>query len=757
MGSRDRMAEMRMRDDTATVMLEEVATSATTVQAGIVPDLETQVTIAVVTMLTGPALGTQAMIDAITPIVPRGNLTVIVMLVLGVRTEGSTTSTLVVNVAVVRTVIPTTTGADLPIGPGTTAKEAEVLLARQTLKGMKGARAGVGVDRLAGQSRFDEGPGRYAPRNGSTRGDNDSDFSINMNRDIPSTEPLVDSPRRVPTNKTGGRLNTRPTNGSAAGGPAEEQQNGASLPDFLNSIGSIQQDCDRISDGIKKIKSLQSRIIGSTVADEVTSLNRQLDRANDQTSGLLSSVRKRLKALSAETGSMKATTEKQTRQMQQSTVARRLLEIADEYQSCQSTFKQRYKQRVAREIKNARPDATPAEIERALDGNIGSAFSQQLLSSRSAQSRRVLEEVQTRQEALAKLESSMTELVTLFQEMQALLEVQQEVINEVEVHVDNTVQYIEDGSKEMTKAIGSARSARKFKVWILIIVLVVLVIAAVVVYIEDQKKQLARRFILSSPPGEVNDVFNDVRVLLDDDDLLQEAVSEPFREYNTENFLNVKPPDADHDMLITTFGEIEPGRYVDPRSRQSFEFDHVRQVLSNAAPYEADEETEPFRVAVESAVAAYVEDHFADGLFAVYGLPGKTVTVAIVDNKYNPNNFWNGRWTSHWTASADAAAVNGVAKINVHYYEDGNVQLRTTKEAKLTLPTIPSEPEAFAKALVKLIGQAESQFQLALNESYAQLSDSMFKSLRRALPITRSKVDWNAISNYKIGAELANK
>ncbi|KAJ1539099.1 Plasma membrane t-SNARE, secretory vesicle fusion, partial [Cladochytrium tenue] len=306
---------------------------------------------------------------------------------------------------------------------------------------------------------------------------------------------------------TGGRLNTRPTNGSAAGGPAEEQQKSASLPDFLNSIGSIQQDCDRISDGIKKIKSLQSRIIGSTVADEVTSLNRQLDRANDQTSGLLSSVRKRLKALSAETGSMKATTEKQTRQMQQSTVARRLLEIADEYQSCQSTFKQRYKQRVAREIKNgnsqlfsmqhtnlslARPDATPAEIERALDGNIGSAFSQQLLSSRSAQSRRVLEEVQTRQEALAKLESSMTELVTLFQEMQALIEVQQEVINEVEVHVDNTVQYIEDGSKEMTKAIGSARSARKTKVWILIVVLVVLVIAAVVVYIEVIKPLMSK-------------------------------------------------------------------------------------------------------------------------------------------------------------------------------------------------------------------------------------------------------------------------
>lgn len=99
----------------------------------------------------------------------------------------------------------------------------------------------------------------------------------------------------------------------------------------------------------------------------------------------------------------------------------------------------------------ARPDATHEEVEKALESsNIGSAFAQQLLSSRTAQSRKVLDEVQSRHDALVKIEQSMSELVNLFQEMQALIDVQQEVFNEIEVNVEKTVEYIQEGSKGET-------------------------------------------------------------------------------------------------------------------------------------------------------------------------------------------------------------------------------------------------------------------------------------------------------------------
>jgi len=272
---------------------------------------------------------------------------------------------------------------------------------------------------------------------------------------------------------------------------------------------------------------------------------------------------------------------------------------------------------------------------------------------------------------------------------------------------------------------------------------------------DDELVNIINSFLLNSPPGEFMEVVTDIRALVPKEALINNTAASTFREYNTEQMVIVESPNHQHKVLITKYGEVSDGDFLDPKGNQIISYDHIKQQVTGARAIsgELEASSEPLRKAIEKEFFQYSSDHFPHGGSTVYAKDGE-ITACISSARFNPSNFWNGRWRSVWTYSNGKLNVH--YKIVVHYYEDGNVQLNTDTSQSYQIET-GGGPDAIAQNIIKAVAKADQGYQQSLESSYATMSDTTFKALRRALPITRTKIDWNKIRNYKIGGDMSQK
>jgi len=256
--------------------------------------------------------------------------------------------------------------------------------------------------------------------------------------------------------------------------------NGDGMAAFYSEISSLQDSLRTFNDNVARIGDLHSRSLNNMDDSAAQRNASQLDELVQDTSALSANLKRRIKDLERQGGSGR---DGQIRKQQTALVKSKFVEAIQHYQTVEQQYRTKYKQRMERQFKIVKPDATPEEVRAVInDEQGGQIFSQALLTSnRYGESRAAYREVQERHEDIKRIEKTLGELAQLFNDMSVLVEQQEETINTIEAQANNVVQDTEAGLGYTEKAVGSARAARK-KRWIcFFIILIILIIVGVVV------------------------------------------------------------------------------------------------------------------------------------------------------------------------------------------------------------------------------------------------------------------------------------
>lgn len=254
------------------------------------------------------------------------------------------------------------------------------------------------------------------------------------------------------------------------------------------------------------------------------------------------------------------------------------------------------------------------------------------------------------------------------------------------------------------------------------------------------------QLVRSAPRGELEEVKNDLAIILPPD--LRSMVNTAIEQFVLEKGI----PLAEHHVAGDFNKDIGSSKYWDFHGRRKFNVDVKRGIAIDLEVGEPEVEYPSIYEQLVICLRDYGKDHYpTDFSLAVVPISSKAVQIVIIGLKLSKDNFYTGSWKSNYNID-DAGRVTGRITQDIHYYEDGNVRLELDEP-------IRGEIDNFSpSSIVNFINKQERDATLRVIEEFSTVNQKSFKSLRRLLPVTKSKINWGkAIGTYRLGSDVINQ
>lgn len=257
-------------------------------------------------------------------------------------------------------------------------------------------------------------------------------------------------------------------------------------------------------------------------------------------------------------------------------------------------------------------------------------------------------------------------------------------------------------------------------------------------------QDLVSSLVKTAPPGELSGVKEDLTTVLpnDNDRLINSSIEQYVEE--TGGIFSGK-------YIASKLNKLQGStKYVDYVEKKAFNIDLKTQQAIDIEDYNPSESYPSYFNELAETLETYGNDHYPSTYaYSIIPKSSDEVHVILIGQRLNNENYYTGQWNSTYVIKN--GSISGNIKVDIHYYEDGNVRLNFDESVQDSIsPT--------GKSIVNFINESENKITLKIVDNFNELNQKYFKNLRRLLPVTRAKIHWgNAIGNYRLGSDVVNK
>jgi hypothetical protein len=223
-------------------------------------------------------------------------------------------------------------------------------------------------------------------------------------------------------------------------------------------------------------------------------------------------------------------------------------------------------------------------------------------------------------------------------------------------------------------------------------------------------------------------------------------------------------PPGQFDLVLEDLQSIAPKSMPDAdvvsALRAEWATANGQAIVETSAADNTSDESDGFICALRKAMDDYVSLKFSSpGVRAAHQVKqdgdATTIKITTYAARIDLPNHNAGSWNACYTVRPSSGRASGSVSITAHTFENaGNVQLHSnicldeTNTECITSNDDSDKQLSWAKSIVKQIQAWEdTEVMGKLTDMYESISSECLKSLRRVMPITRTKMEWNVMAH----------